>query len=135
MNQFLRFGVVGAIGFAVDVAVLHAALSLGAGLYLGRAISFLHAATATWLLNRLYTFPSTAPARPVVQWLRFVVAMIAGAAVNYGVYAGCVTFADACSRYPAIGVALGSLTGLALNFATARHFVFRNSSAALSAER
>ena len=35
--QFLRFGVVGTVGFVVDSAVLYAGLALGLGLYGGRA--------------------------------------------------------------------------------------------------
>jgi hypothetical protein len=46
-QEFLRFGVVGGIGFVVDTAVLYGALALGAGLYLGRAISYIAAATAS----------------------------------------------------------------------------------------
>ena len=49
--QFLRFGVVGTLGFLVDTAVLYLGLALGLGLYLGRAISYLAAASANWALN------------------------------------------------------------------------------------
>ena len=39
LMEFLRFGVVGTIGFVVDTAVLYAGLALGLGLYCGCALS------------------------------------------------------------------------------------------------
>jgi hypothetical protein len=49
--QFGRFGVVGTAGFLVDTAALYAAIALGAGLYGGRAISYVVAATTTGRLT------------------------------------------------------------------------------------
>ena len=47
-RQLASFLVAGALGFLVDVAVLYAALALGAGWILGRLLSFLAAASFTW---------------------------------------------------------------------------------------
>src|SRR2546423_510705 len=69
--ELLRFGVVGVIGFVVDAAVLTAAIALGLGPWLGRALSYLVAATTTFALNRAWTFRSAAQAQPVRQWATF----------------------------------------------------------------
>ena len=61
-TQFLRFGLVGAVGFLVDVGVLYAMHGLGLDLYTARVVSFLAAATFTWLGNRFFTF-GTPPRR------------------------------------------------------------------------
>jgi putative flippase GtrA len=83
-RQFLSFAVVGVAGFIVDTIALYAALGLGLGLYGGRAVSFLVAATFTWAMNRRFTFPARDRERPARQWLKFLAANSLGAVVNYG---------------------------------------------------
>ena len=123
LQQFLRFGVVGVIGFVVDTAVLYAGLALGAGLYLGRAVSYVAAATTTWALNRAWTF-RTRRAGPGVaaQWARFAALNLVGFAANYGTYAALVAFT---ATHPVLAVAAGSLAGMGFNFALSRRYVFR----------
>ena len=90
--------------------------------YLGRAVSYTAAATAGWWLNRRYTFgPGGARWR---QWLRYLVANLSGGLANYAVYAALIALSPLCRAYPAAAVAAGSLTGLLLNFAASRRFVF-----------
>lgn len=142
LRQLMIFGVVGTLGFLVDVAVLYA-LSPWVGWYAGRALSFWAAATTTWWFNRRYTFravaaadavsspsprlspqPASARADTVRQYLRYLVSMLGGGALNYLVYAATLHFAP--GPYAAVlGVALGSIAGLAVNFLTARFLVFR----------
>lgn len=123
-RRFWRFGAVGTLGFLVDVAVLYAAAPW-AGWYAGRALSFLAAATATWQLNRRWTFADAAPAhrQGTGAYARYLLTMLAGAAVNYAVYAVAIGLADGAFA-PALGVALGSIAGLAFNFAAAHFILF-----------
>jgi putative flippase GtrA len=124
-GQFLRFAAVGTAGFAVDAAVLTAAMSLaGLGPYAARVVSFLCAATFTWAANRAFTFKGADRARPARQWLRFVIANSLGAAINYGTYAALVATIDGVRELPVMGVAAGSIAGLAFNFAASRRWVF-----------
>ena len=127
-RQFLRFALVGGIGFGVDVAVLYLLLGAGAGLIAGRAGSFLAAATSTWQLNRRYTFtdrPGIAGIRATGrQWLRFVMANAVGGAVNLGTYVALVTQVGLCAELPALAVAAGSVAGLAFNYTASRLWVF-----------
>lgn len=124
-RQFLRFALAGVAGFVIDVGVLYLALHFGAGYYLGRALSFLCAAFATWQINRRHAFAHAAGEDLLHEWLRYLVAMLGGGAVNYGVYALCVALLPPARWIPAQGVALGSLSGLLVNFMGARHWVFR----------
>ncbi|NMJ44025.1 GtrA family protein [Roseomonas sp. JC162] len=127
LQQFLRFGVVGVIGFVVDTAVLYAGLALGAGLYLGRAVSYVAAATATWALNRAWTFRGRGTGGPIHrQWLLFVVVNLGGFVLNYGTYALLVTFVPTVAAHPVLGVAAGALAGMFANFALSRQIVFRD---------
>lgn len=127
-RQFLRFALVGGIGFGVDVAVLYLLLGAGASLIAGRAGSFLAAATSTWQLNRRYTFtgrPGVAGIRATSrQWLRFVLANAVGGAVNVGIYAALVTQVSLCAELPALAVAAGSVAGLVFNYTVSRLWVF-----------
>lgn len=124
-QEFLRFGVVGTIGFVVDTAVLYGALALGAGLYLGRAVSYVVAATTTWALNRAWTFRGRGGGTAGRQWALFVVVNLGGFVLNYGTYAVLVTFVPVVAAHPVLGVAAGSVAGMFANFVLSRQLVFR----------
>jgi putative flippase GtrA len=130
-GQILRFGIVGAIGFLVDAGLLQAMLRLGLGYYGGRLVSFLAAATTTWILNRSFTFrretppePAPAPTHPAGEWLAYLGLMVIGGVINYGTYALAIAMSEPVRRYPVLGVALGSIAGMAVNFWTAKTMVF-----------
>lgn len=124
-RQFLRFCAVGVVGFIVDGGGVQILAWLGVNVYLGRVISFLLAASATWLLNRRYTFRVTHTAARHREWLRYVVVTSVGAGVNYGVYALCLMLLPSVRQWPILGVAAGSGAALGLNFATAKYLLFR----------
>jgi putative flippase GtrA len=125
IGQFLRFGVVGTAGFLVDTAVLYAMLALGLGPYGGRVVSYLAAASATFALNRAWTFRAAARAPVARQWSAFVLLNLLGFAVNYGTYAVLLAGSATVAAYPVLGVAAGSIAGMFINFAVSRRFVFR----------
>ncbi len=125
IRQLLAFGVVGVIGFSIDAGTLYLARWLGAGLILGRIVSYLTAATSTWALNRRFTFTSREPQDPWREWALFMVSQLAGAAFNLGLYAWLVTTNGLIAAQPIMGVAAGSLAGMMVNFFVAKKFVFR----------
>jgi putative flippase GtrA len=125
-RQFARFAFVGAVGFVVDAAVLYLCLHVaGLGLYGGRLVSYLVAATTTWYLNRQLTFTDSDGSAPVRQWAKFLAANAIGGLVNYGSYSLVVALMPAHALVPLLGVAVGSVAGLVFNFAASRRFVFR----------
>lgn len=132
-ETFLKFGIVGTIGFLVDVTLLYLLLDLGAGPYLGRLGSFLGAATTTWFLNRVFTFRDAAPEAHGRQWLRFVAVNTLGALANLGTYGVVLAIGpetgDLAEALPGLGVAAGSIAGLLFNYTLSRRFVFSRAEA------
>ncbi len=124
LSAFFRFGSVGVIGFAVDATTLTLMLSLGTGLYSGRACSYVAAASCTWALNRSWTFRDTS-SRRARQWAQFLAVNSIGGGVNYGVYALIVSYLGGASVVlPILAVAVGSICGLAVNFLLSKRLVF-----------
>lgn len=122
--QLFRFALVGVVGFLADAGSLQIYLALLPDhFFSGRAISYIVAASTTWMLNARFTFgqPSSAGLR---QWGRFVVFNLSGGGVNYAVYALLIASEPFIASHPALGVAAGSISGLGVNFAVSRKFVF-----------
>lgn len=125
-SRLLKFAAVGVIGFAVDASVLHVlALEFGADLYTARVASYLCAATTTWWLNRRWTFASRAPGI-IQEWARFVSVNLGGGIVNYTIYAVLVALSEWFTAHLAVAVAIGSLSGMIVNFKGSEKLVFNN---------
>ena len=122
-RAFLLFAVVGAVGFVVDVGVLYL-VAPWLGWYAARVISFVAAASATWALNRRFTFAGSASGMSAGrEYLSWLATMLGGACVNYAVYV-LTLYGMSGPWAPALGVALGSCAGLVVNFMMARYVVF-----------
>jgi len=125
VRQFALFCIAGVIGFVVDAGIVQALVVVGGfDPYLSRVVSFLCAMTTTWLFNRRYTFVANRDESLGREWLRYFVAMLGGFAVNYGIYAALVYSLPLVRIWPVLGVAAGSVAGLAVNYASSRYWVF-----------
>jgi putative flippase GtrA len=124
-GQFLRFSLVGSAGYLVDVSVLYFVHRLGLDLYSARLVSFVTAATATWLGNRFFTFSSDRRSRAGIagEWASYLAAMVLGGLVNYGIYALLITYSPLFYAQPWLAVAAGTGAGLLINFTTARRIL------------
>ena len=124
LAQFLRFGTVGTAGFMVDTATVYA--TRGAlGLYGAGALAYLTAATANWLLNRIWTFRGRGGGPAHRQWLAYLAVNLLGFVLNRGTYAVLVTISATCAAQPVFAVAAGSIAGMFVNFHLSRSVVFR----------
>jgi putative flippase GtrA len=128
-RQIFRFAIAGVIGFIVDAGVLYLAIKAGAGPYIGRAISFLCAVFATWQFNRRYTFRRSTNRSAWLEWNEYLLAMALGGACNYAAYVAVVKLIPASAATPLLGVAVGSIAGMVVNFTTAKIWVFRHKAA------
>ena len=127
--QFLRFAIVGTVGFVVDesvLAIMH--LLLGLNPIWARVISITCAMTCTWWGNRTLTFPHAAArgsARAIAfEWLRFTAANSLGAVVNFATYAALLHIAAAPFNNPYLATVCGVGIGMLFNFVTSSTVVF-----------
>jgi putative flippase GtrA len=124
-GEFVRFSVVGAIGFIVDATVLHVvAVIYNGDPYLSRIVSYFFAATTTWLLNRNFTFAGHGGGPLGVEWAQYLTANAIGGCLNYCVYAILVAFCVVPKSHLFLGIAAGSAAGLAFNFCISKRLVF-----------
>ena len=126
--QFLRdsilFGIVGAIGFLVDVLLLYSIVGF-VGLFYGRAISFLSAVLVTWLLNRRLTFRHRSSNLASSHELSaYLILMLIGGSLNYAIYAGLLVSYPFVMQHPVIGVLAGTISGMFVNFFLLRFVLF-----------
>lgn len=126
-HEVMLFAVGGLIGMVVDAGTLQLLVSFAhVNPYIGKVISFVPAATVTWLWNRNQTFAARHSGRSLVmEWLHWMVLMSGGAAVNYLVYWGCLKTFPMLYQWPGIAACVGSIVAAFVNFAGARLLVFR----------
>ncbi|HEX3984742.1 MAG TPA: GtrA family protein, partial [Acidisoma sp.] len=97
MEECLRFGVVGAVGFVVNVMIVYAT-SKTIDVYVAGILAWLGAASVTWYLNRVWTFRGHTSARSAYQqWLRFLGANFLGFILYYATYSFLITYSAPCS--------------------------------------
>ncbi|AHJ63339.1 Hypothetical protein GbCGDNIH3_1448 [Granulibacter bethesdensis] len=127
--QFLRFGMVGVMGFMVDTATVYAS-RYWLGLYWAGILAYCVAASANWLVNRIWTFRDHAAtdgkhAHAGKQWAKFLAANLVGAVLNRGTYMLLITIVPFCAAHPVVPLAAGAIMGLGVNYELSRRVVFR----------
>jgi putative flippase GtrA len=121
----MRFAAVGVCGFAIDVAAFLVLVSAEADVYLARAASTFLAVTATWWLNKEWTFRAPGEAARQGTYLAYLGVQSGGAAINYGAFAAVHVLSAGSSLHPVVAVMAGSAAALFFNFVGARGIVFR----------
>ena len=128
-SQFIRFGIVGAGGYVVDASVLALMLYVvRLDPYSGRVISYLAAATFTWIGNRYLTFADQRAhgLKGILhEWARFLAVNAIGGLVNVGLYATLVRYAPPPVNNPFVAQLFGVAAGLVFNFTLSKRLVFR----------
>lgn len=119
LARFIRFGLVGCLGFVVDLGVVYALIQV---LHLdpvpARIPAWIAAVSTTYLFNLLFTFRSTklrlvGKRQRLRRYGLYVVSQLAGGAVNVLTYAVVVSL----FRVPwSVGLVIGTLVGMILNY-------------------
>ena len=126
-SRFIIFALVGTAGFLVDAGILQIlSRMVGLEVHVARVVSFLVASGTTWRLNRRFTFGSgRSDGHQFLEWLRYLWSSAAGGLVNYGAFAAVIAVAGGRGTYPVLGVAVGSVAGMCVNYALYSRYVFR----------
>ncbi len=125
-TQFVKFGVVGTVGFVVDNAFVYTAhFVFGVGLILAGILSFFVAGSSNWVLNRWWTFRGVSRGRLHYEWLRYLATNAAGFVLNRGIYIALIASSTLCNLHPVLALGAGSIAGLGINFVMSRRIVFR----------
>jgi|ERR1700687_3175323 len=124
--EFARFVCVGTGGFLVDASLVYVLRGL-LGLYGAGIAAYVGGSILTWMLNRSWTFRTRTKTEPSFQqWLTYLTASSAGFVLNRGAFFAAITCSTFIAEHPIIGVAIGSIAGLMLNFTLNRAVVFRD---------
>jgi putative flippase GtrA len=121
-RQLFRFAVVGLLGFLVNAGIVEA-LVRPVGPARAQLLAFPVAASATWWLNRRYTFHASGRAWQR-EWFMYLAANGLGWLANNGAYFVCIAMYPLAHRHPALAVAAGSLAGMVFNFFLSKRYVF-----------
>lgn len=122
--QFRRFVLVGIVGFAIDAGLLTWLMSLKQGLILSRFVSFGCAVTATWLLNRNWSFKSLQLRHGQRSYFTYLGIQVAGAAINLTLFAALVWAWPVWLAWPVVPLALAACVSLLFNFLASRRLAF-----------
>lgn len=127
VRRIIPFTIVGSIGFLIDggiVTLLVEIINLNP--FISRAISFPIAVTATWFLNRRWTFAADASTRKKAEYSRYFTIQIIGAVINLAIYFILITNIPSLGVHPILPLAVGSLVAMIFNFLGCQLFVFRS---------
>lgn len=122
-REFLRFCMVGTVGFVVDAgSTMLLTQTMGIAAAPARVLAFLVAASATWALNQRFTFKA---GNGMATWLPYVVSTSLGALINIGIYLLWLRWTGNSPTQIFVGVAIGSVCALAFNYTIAKRLIFR----------
>lgn len=123
-STFLRFLVVGTVGFAIDGGLVWMLVSDGLNPLVTRCFSFPSAVIVTWWLNRIWTFATGPNGSKGRQISAYFAVQIVGALTNLCVYAMLLLFIESTALNVMIAFTFGSIIGLFVNFTGSKRFVF-----------
>jgi putative flippase GtrA len=122
-HRFVRFTIVGGVGFVIEAALLTWFATIpGLGAVKGRAISFPVAVVTTWWLNRTLTFQSKN--NPRHESFRYFLVQVLGAITNLAVFIGLVAAFPGWQPIPVLPLFIAAIFGLLVNFPLSRKYVF-----------
>ena len=119
-TAFIRFALVGAIGFTVDGGGTWLLAHLGVPPLAARVPPLLTSIVVTWLLNRSLTFRVASP-RSRAELMRYFAVALSSALLNFLFYGALVL----AGLHPLLAVAVATLALMFYSFFAYRRVVFR----------
>ncbi|WP_158603842.1 GtrA family protein [Acidovorax sp. 94] len=127
-RDFSRFVVVGGLGFCIDAGLLTILIEDNLDVMLARSCSFFVAVSATWMLNRLWTFNSGGFLSIRREYAYYFSVQILGAAINLSIFFILIDFCPEFLDIPLIPLAFGAIASLMFNYVVSKKIVFKSES-------
>jgi putative flippase GtrA len=124
--EFLRFVLVGTIGFVIDGGLMSLVIFIGGSYFYARVFSFPAAVLVTWQLNRWWTFAKSDKSRPSRQLRRYFTLQVVGALANFIVFIAILEIIDPTALHIFIAFAMGSAVGLAINYLGSKLIIYES---------
>lgn len=119
MPAFLRFMVIGGLGFGVDAGLTLLLIHAGLQPWQARVPAILAAMACTWLANRRFTYQAS-ESRPLVEAGRYAAVASVMACGNYLVFLGLVVIGTP----PFLSVVVATACQTVVSFWAYKRFVF-----------
>lgn len=123
MFEFLRFAVVGIMGFITDISSFYILMNMfDFVVFDARAIAFIIAVMVTWLGNSLVTFKNIKKERKSIQLLKYVMVALSAGAINLFIFNSVILWGIKTE----IAFVSGVLTGMIVNYLGVKFGVFKS---------
>lgn len=120
--MFIRFLLVGGLGFFIDLGLTYFLISLGAAPWLARPPAIVSAALFTWLANRQFTY-KIATEKSTQEAIRYGLVAAVVALMNYSIYIALISF----DIDPPLAVAIATAAQTVISFYAYQLFAFKPS--------
>jgi putative flippase GtrA len=118
--MFLRFLVVGGLGFVIDAGLTYILIQLGIAPWLARLPAIVCAATFTWLANRYFTYQMKT-SRSAGEAIRYASVASAMAFINYVIFLMLIQI----GLEPVVSIILATALQTLISFYAYRRFAFK----------
>jgi len=122
MGQFIKFCIIGGLGFLVDFILFQFLVEFGYATITARIFAFWFAAAFTWFGQRVFAFKSRVHSNAGTQWAKHMVCVHFSGALNIA----CFYLLTAWVIMP-LAFSGGVLVGMGCNYFLASYVVFRHS--------
>ncbi|MDP0561224.1 MAG: GtrA family protein [Candidatus Endonucleobacter sp. (ex Gigantidas childressi)] len=121
----IRFGIVGASGFLVDMGVYTLLfIVFGVPHLIARGSSYWVSASWNWFWNRNFTFSHIDKPRKLAQWIKYLGMCMVSFVPNWGTYYLLTTHVQFFYEYKQLALIAGVGLGMLFNFTIASLFIF-----------
>ena len=125
-RRLQRFAVVGTAGFCVDAGILTWLMGAGWNILLARLVSFSMAVTATWLLNRRWTFRDSRVVNDARRYALYTAIQVLGALINLSIFTLLIMLYLPLRDYPWLPLGAAAFFALAFNYVATHRLIFKN---------